>query len=221
MDNPETAKPDNAETGPLAALWGVGDLDAWFEGADVKAVPWPIAGESKPDRGKRARELTTFISKPAQLVEVDPRQLWAGQWGVVRHHAVHYLTGEWERTGRTSADRKVLSNQYPVIAQDHHGRLVIRVGHHRSLAALINGHLVRCRLLTPAAQSGDAVAVSPSLFIGTTSTLPHQQHTNPSQAAESITNGNTVIVPSREIATATLALLGLTAAEIAFRFRFR
>ena len=101
-----------------------------------------------------------MLAQPVDLVDVDPRQLWASQPWVVRHHAAYYRTGEWERTGRTSADHWVELNQFPVVVE-RRGRSIIVAGHHRATAALIDGRPLRVRV----AARGGRVAVTPLLFV--------------------------------------------------------
>lgn len=73
-----------------------------------------------------------------------------------RHHAAYYLTGEWERTGVTSADRDFLANRWPIITIGGHN--VIRTGHRRSLIALIEGRPVTARTLLLTSPGGGSIS---------------------------------------------------------------
>lgn len=121
-------------------LWGCADIDRVFHGSDRVMLPWPRAPRSRTPRP------TAPVGAP-RLEPVDPRRLCASQPWVVRHHAAYYLTGVWERTGQTSAAMAAASNRYPVIEVDITGRHIIRTGHHRSLAALIEGRPVLARVI--------------------------------------------------------------------------
>ena len=143
----------------LERLWGAGDVDAVFRGGDRSVVPWPRVGRVKGSAPPDPR-IVELLGGPVHLTEVDPLELHASQAYVVRHHAVHYaLTDLWEATGRTSADMGQRANRFPIIAPDHVGRLVIRSGHHRSLAALLAGRPVLARLV--GADSCGTISVTP------------------------------------------------------------
>ena len=101
----------------MNALWGCGDLDACFNGAPKVIVPWPSAGRRKNERRIPEAEVEQLIAAPARLHEVDPRTLFATQPWVLRTHAAYYLTGEWEITGRTSADMHSIANRYPTFVE--------------------------------------------------------------------------------------------------------
>ena len=179
----------------LEQLYGCGDLDAVFGPAPTTVCPWARAG--RPKQGDLVLHDTTHavLRDPVWLSHVDPRRLWASQARVVRTHAEYYLTGEWERTGITSADHHSRANRFPVIAPDRHGRLVIRTGHHRSLAALVEGRPLLCRLAT--APPDGAVAITPTLLVGTHSRLPHTSVADVEQALEIIAAGGTVLCGDR------------------------
>lgn len=69
-----------------------------------------------------------FVSHQPRLTEVDPTELFATQTWVLRAHVAYYLSGEWERTGRTSADMHQRANRYPLIYLDGRGQLLILAG---------------------------------------------------------------------------------------------
>lgn len=131
--------------------WKAGQAEAVF-GDHVKVIaPW--------HSGNRRRALTLLddIQVPVRLRPVDPRRLSCTQTWVVRHHVEYYLTGEWERTGRTSADRGQAANRFPIVVGD-----TIVAGHHRTAAALLAGRM----LLVRAVEGAGPIAVTPTLFIG-------------------------------------------------------
>ncbi len=136
-----------------------------FGGHSQIVVPWPRPGRLKGvplyDRDVVAR----FVAEQPRLVEVDPTDLFATQNWVLRSHVAYYLTGEWERTGRTSADMHQRANRYPLIYPDDRGRLLILAGHHRSMAARIEGRTVQARLVGATPDTG--VAVTPSVICAT------------------------------------------------------
>ena len=192
--------PDNSTKSPLRT-YGCGDLDVVFGDADIALCPWERAGRLKTGDPILESNTAEVLAAPVWLSLVDPRQLWASQPWVLRTHAAYYRTGEWERTGVTSADRHVEANRFPVIVPDRLDRLVIRTGHHRALAALVDGRPLLCRLAT-AAPDG-AVAVTPSLLVGTHSRLPHVQVSNAASAVAYIESGTAVLcdeVLAREVA---------------------
>jgi hypothetical protein len=199
-DEPNSPTPhDTRTTALLAQLHGCRDLGAVFGVAPTAICPWPTPG--RPKRGDQVLAANTadVLQGPVWLSQVDPRLLWASQPRVVRTHAEYYLTGIWERTGVTSADRDVPANRFPIIAPDHRSRLIIRTGHHRSLAALVEGRPLVCRLAT--APPDGAVAQTPTLLVGTYSRLPHTAVDDVEQALELIATG-TAVRCSDEVATA-------------------
>ncbi len=137
-------------------------LEAAFGGHSQIVAPWPRPGRRKGvplyDRDVVAR----FVASQPRLVEVDPNDLYATQTWVVRSHVGYYLSGEWERTGRTSADMDKRANRYPLIYPDDRGRLLILAGHHRSMAARVEGRPVLARLVGATPDVG--VALVPSVF---------------------------------------------------------
>jgi hypothetical protein len=125
-------------------------------------VPWPRPGRPKHTSLYDRDVVGRFVAGQPRLVEVDPAELFATQTWVVRSHVGYYLTGEWERTGRTSADMHQRANRYPLIYADERGRLIILAGHHRSMAARIEGRPVLARLVGSSPDAG--VAVTPSVI---------------------------------------------------------
>jgi hypothetical protein len=172
----------------LDLLWGVGDLDVLFGDAPKVVCPFPRAGQLKHPSPEHAMpDLTGSV----YLTLVDPRDLWSSQGWVVRHHADYYRTGEWERTGVTSADRDTETNWYPLVVQDHLGRLVIKAGHHRATTALIEGRPLLARVFPDT--KDQAVAVLPKLLYGWTSRLPHLKCRSAGEIVSAIREGYTAL----------------------------
>jgi hypothetical protein len=144
------------------ALWACGDVDACFKGSTKVVVPWPTAGRRKGESPSPLDGVAQLVARPARLHEVDPRALYASQPWVVREHVAYYLTGDWEKTGRTSADMHSAANRFPTLA-DRRGQLVIVTGHHRSLAALIQGRPVLARVARAA--EVPPVAITPHISV--------------------------------------------------------
>ena len=118
-----------------------------FGDRDQIVTPWPRAGRTKTTPLYDREVVGAFVDEPPQLVDVDPSSLWCTQPWVLRSHVRHYLSGVWERTGRTSADMHVRANRYPLLYTDAKDRTIILAGHHRSLAAILLGRPVRARLV--------------------------------------------------------------------------
>lgn len=137
-------------------------LDAAFGSHARIVVPWPCPGRRKHEPLYDHELVGRFVSEQPRLTEVDPTGLHATQTWVVRSHVDYYLSGEWERTGRTSADMHQRANRYPLIHLDSRGRLLILAGHHRSMAALIEGRPVLARVVGTSPDVG--VAVTPSVI---------------------------------------------------------
>ena len=146
----------------MTALLG---LDRLFAGHDKVLVPWPRAGRLKhPDPTEQTR-LKSYLARPPQLTDVDPRDLRAGQPWILRQHVEFYLSGVWERTGTTSADMGHAANRFPVVVVSAGGERVIVSGHHRAAAALIGGWPLRCRLVEDNYPSRSDRTVTPLLKV--------------------------------------------------------
>lgn len=184
-----------------ARLWGAGDLGALFTGGAPKVVcPWPQASRTRGQAPLADVVVPVLLDAPVWLDDIDPRWLYSPQPWVVLEHAAYYLTGRWERTGETSADRYEPSNQYPIIASDHRGRDVILAGHHRSTAALIQGLPLRCRRVPN--EPDAAVALTPSLLVGEHSRLRHVAVTDMSSALDAIHAGQSALCADPVLAAA-------------------
>ena len=192
--------------------WGCGDLDACFNGAPKVIVPWPSAGRRKHERRVPEAEVEQLIAGPARLHEVDPRTLFATQPWVLRTHAAYYLTGEWEITGRTSADMHSIANRYPTFVE-RRGQLVIATGHHRSLAALIEGRPVLARV---AAADPQPVAITPHLTI---SDHDDRHGDDVDSLVDRLLAGERITVSSDPVAVDVLRRVDLDEHEVADRMR--
>ncbi len=144
-------------------------LSAAFGDGDRIVAPWPRATRSKTTPLYDTAAVGAFVSGPPELVDIDTSELWCSQPWVLRSHVRYYLTDEWERTGRTSADMHVRANRYPLLYVDQRGRTIILAGHHRSLAATLLGRPVRARVVGE--RPGRGVAVTPTLVFGSTTDL--------------------------------------------------
>lgn len=182
-------------------LFGIGDLDRVFTPGQPKAIaPWPRAGHQKHSSPADRTLTDEQLRGPVWLTEIDPRTLWASQGWVVREHAEYYRTGVWERTGETSANRSALSNHWPVVMIDRLGRPVIRAGHHRSLAALVEGRPVLARVFPGDADA--ATAITPLLLIGDATRLDHEDAHDVDAAVSAIENGRRVLCRDARLAVA-------------------
>lgn len=92
------------------------------------------------------------LKNPPELRDVDPRTLQSTQPQVTRAGVRHYASGEYEKSGTTFADQGNAGNRFPVVyararegsdVADH----IILSGHHRAVAALINGRPLRARVV--------------------------------------------------------------------------
>jgi hypothetical protein len=118
---------------------------------DTRIVPWQSAGHLK-DRGQYDNDLVQrTLRRPPQLQDIDPVDLLATQPKIVRHHVEHYLSGDYEKTGKTSEHGDNLGNRFPFIYRREPNPLspssgvqnLILAGHHRAAAALVQGKPLR------------------------------------------------------------------------------
>lgn len=205
----------------LDEWWGIGDLDAVFGASDRVVCPWRSASRARERPVYRPEDVRALLAGGPHLVDLDPRDLRCTQTWVLAQHARYYLTGQWERTGTTSADRGAAHNRYPLIHVGQRGQLVILAGHHRSLAALIEGRPVRARVLRP--EGSTTVAVLPRLLVGSAEgagpeptgiPVAATRTDDPVAATEAILAGDTVLLPSFELAAEILRGLGLDPALV-------
>ncbi|MCD9624231.1 hypothetical protein [Rhabdothermincola salaria] len=198
-------------------LWGAGDIDAVFGHHDRTVVPWPTAPRKKHDPRVDPDLVHRVLAGPPTLADIDPRDLYASQPWVVRQHVAYYLTGRWERTGTTSADVWSAFNRYPVVHIDAQGRHILFGGHHRSMAALLEGRPLRARVrrLSP----DQPLAVLPHLLVGSTTPFLALHTADHRTAAAAVSAGSTVLVPTVTTARRVLRALELAPALVADRLR--
>lgn len=197
-----------------AHVWGCGDLASVFNSA-MRVVPWPSAPQRKGQPVVASEDVGRLITGPPALADLDPRAMFATQTFCVASHVGYYLGSEWPRTGRTSADPGKFANRYPLVWVDPDGRQILLGGHHRSLAALIQGRPVRCRVLRT--EGDDAVAVLPLLLAGSSARVDHRATSDPVEAAATVEAVRTALVPDLEIARQTMVRLGFADELIADR----
>jgi len=196
----------------LAGWWACGDLDLCFKGAAKTIVPWPSAGRRKGEPRTPVATVEYLLAVPPRLHEVDPRTLYATQPWVLRTHTSYYLTGEWELTGRTSADMHSSANRYPTFA-DRRGQLMIITGHHRSLAALIRGQPVLARIVAAEPQP---VSITPHLALADDADSAEQDI---ELLIERVLAGQRITVASALVAAKILRRVGLRSQEVSDRLR--
>lgn len=194
--------------GELERLWGCGSVAAVFGDSELRVAPWSTASRTRKAPLYEQHELTALLDGPPRLTRLDPRVLLATQTWVLATHVGYYLTGQWERSGTTSADRDRFHNRYPLVHVDVNGRHILLAGHHRSMAALIEGRPVLARMLRA---ESPAVAVLPHLLVGTASPSAHTVTNDPTEAAAAVAVGQTALVPDLASAEATMEKLGLAA----------
>ena len=194
-------EPHDAATGPTT-YWAAHDPDRLFAGAAKVVCPFPRAVGRKH---RTSDEVRPALDGPVHLSLVDPRDLWSSQGWVLRQHVDYYTTGEWERSGRTSADQGKASNLYPVVVIDHLGRQVIKAGHHRATAALLEGRPLLARVFP--SKPDAAVAVLPHLLLGRSSRIPHVRCRYVNDVVDVIRGGQVALIS--EPGLATVAVLSL------------
>lgn len=188
-------------------LYGCGTLDKVFTNHDRVVAPWPRAPRRKHQPAFDRSVLAGLEGVPADLVEVDPRCLWSSQPWVLRGHVAYYLTGRWERTGLTSADRHIELNRFPVVIEQG-ARMVIAAGHHRATAALIDGRPLLVRQLA----TRGMFAVTPLLWWE-----PGADTDDAASVVGAVAAGRRRSVGSLEAAAEVLVGLGVPDAEVRHR----
>lgn len=176
-------------------------MDAVFRGGVPRVpCPWPRLGATRTRPAPSRLVTAEMVQREVRLVEVDPRILWCSQGWVVLEHARYYTTGRWERTGVTSADRHVVANRFPLVVRDDRDRFVIVAGHHRSLAALVMGRRLLCRLMPDGTDS--AVALTPHLLVGAATALSAVRCDTAMEACAIVGSGRRALVPTADIGRA-------------------
>lgn len=125
---------------------GKGMESLFPEGSAPKTVnPFPAAGRRKDRGGWDPGVVHQALSEGRQTSHIDPRELKSTQTWVTHQGVSHYMSGEYERTGRTFSDQHDPGNARPIVysrprtpeggTQEH----IILSGHHRATAALLKG----------------------------------------------------------------------------------
>jgi hypothetical protein len=123
------------------------------EGVPTAGVPFPPAGRSKSHDDYDRDLVHKTLSNPPEISQVDPRGLRSTQPKVTRSGVDYYMSGNYERTGETYADRGNLGNQWPVVyrrpkaADADTSEDVLLSGHHRATSALLQGKPLEARLV--------------------------------------------------------------------------
>jgi hypothetical protein len=128
-------------------VYGSNDARALFGDHDRVEAPWPRAPRSKKGPAFDQSKVDAALSAPPKLSDVDPRHLHATQPWVLRQHADYYMTPQYERTGKTSADGNAASNAYPTVYRTPAGHNMLLSGPHRATAALLQGRSLRARIV--------------------------------------------------------------------------
>lgn len=132
-----------------ARAHGTNNLDSLFpDGAPRTSIPLPAFNTNKGyDKEAVRQTLSTPITNPEeQFVDVDPRTLSVSQGSVTRSGVSHYLSDDYKKTGETFADQGNAGNRHPVVYDRNDGSERIALsGHHRAMAALLQGTTVRMR----------------------------------------------------------------------------
>lgn len=115
-------------------------MEGAFGTAPTTVTPWPRAPRRKGEKLYDEGLVREALRNPPKLEKVDPRTLYATQPGLVKSHAEYYLSGEYKRTGKPSADQENVGNQFPLVYVNSRGQHLLLAGHHRALADMIQGN---------------------------------------------------------------------------------
>ncbi len=110
--------------------------------------------------------------------------------------------------GPDPADQARPQNRYPLVWIDDGGRQLLLGGHHRSLAALIQGRPVRCRVRR--AEASAATPVLPLLLVGATCVLADLATEDAQVAAAAVGASRTALVPDFATAAEVLRQLNFS-----------
>ena len=122
-------------------------LEGAFGAGPTAPAPWPRAPRLKGQKLYDEALVHEALKQPPRLEKVDPRILYATQPSVVKSHAEYYLTDTYKRTGRPSADQGNVGNQFPTVYVNKKGQHLLLSGHHRALAAMIQGEQLDARIV--------------------------------------------------------------------------
>lgn len=127
---------------------GKGMESLFPEGSAPKTtIPFPAANRRKDRPGWDIDTVHAALREPRQTSHIDPRELHASQSSVTRPGVSHYMSGEYERSGRTYADQGDPGNARPIVysrprhpeGPESDREHVLLSGHHRATAALLKG----------------------------------------------------------------------------------
>ena len=146
------------------------------------------------------------------------------QPAVTRAGVSYYLTGAYERTGTTYADRDKAFNRIPIIyLRDGRDALVLS-GHHRCTAALLLGCPVLARVIEgPWGGAAMTVYITPLLLLGAGSLpLPVREVNTADDAVAAIEAGERIRMPEDawDLGTEVLQRLGSDEETVADRIHF-
>lgn len=142
-DHPVVRDVTDAEIEQFEKLYGQGIEAVFPPGSfEVSTMPIPRASRRKREPLYDRDAVAAALNRPVQLSKFDPRTLRSSQSGVTRSGVAYYL---WENreahlSGVTYADQDQPGNRFPVIfEQPRTKQLTILSGHHRAVAALVDG----------------------------------------------------------------------------------
>jgi hypothetical protein len=217
------AKPADLDT-PAARLYGSGDIDAVFNGAEITTVPFRSASRRKDEPLFDREVVEAKLAEPTRLREIDPRTLHGIQRQVTRDGVQYYLGDEYRQTGLTYADRDQPSNKHPIAYRNPRtDQWVLLAGHHRATADLILGRPTEAIVIP-----NRTIVVEPEFAVVGDATVPlmyrdisnllavdesNDAALTVEQAIEAISALTPALVASDEDATAVLHGLGIRRSE--------
>lgn len=131
-------------------FFGANDMERMFPGGSpLASAPWPTMGRRRDVKDYDPEIVRAALLHPdrTEIVHVDPRNFRSTQPSVTRAGVAHYMTDEYERTGRTFADQHNAGNKFPLAYDREDGQRLLLSGHHRGTAALLQGKQFPVRLL--------------------------------------------------------------------------
>lgn len=130
-----------------ARLFGSNDLDAMFpDEAPTTTLSNATYNRRKGYDRTAVREAVNSDPKESDFQDYDPRELSVSQPAVTRGGVRHYLSGDYEKTGETFADKDNPGNKFPTVYERNDGsEKILLAGHHRMAARLLQGAPLRAR----------------------------------------------------------------------------
>lgn len=146
-DDWRNAKPNKFGKSPAELYGNVKDVDEYFQGAPSRPTPWKQQGQYKHLHSWDKDAVSSALSKPPVLEDVDPRILRSTQASIIRPALKHY-TDQAPGDDQTFADHDQAGNRHPVVFHDtDRDEHVLLSGHHRAAKALFAGHPLRARVI--------------------------------------------------------------------------